>query len=333
MTQFNGSNIIDYIQKHSNSIPFKCFFLLLFTSMFLLFSGCENQNLNSMSSDFSMNQTETLSASIPESNLTAGNTFSSQSSESYEISETSLSDRSLSSGANNPMDYPTNNNSIGDSTLVSSSQTASNGLNSLNSATNNFSNNQGTLGNPLNENNRNSTEVSASQPSLPANERPVIIIAHGMATNGGLYGGLANRFRSAGYEVLTPSNGDAFNPSHVVNAANQTSNKKVILVGHSAGGVAVQIASTQLQEQTIGVIVIDAARANTTNPNIPHAYFNHSNDPLNGVVGPPHPSIPQQNLINNGMKTLPGGHTDAATGSDAEHYIAAANEIVARSRP
>ena len=169
-------------------------------------------------------------------------------------------------------------------------------------------------------------------PQLAQGERPAIIIAHGMGASGGVYGGLANAFRQEGYDpVLTPSNSSAFDPSHVIQAAGEVGDRPMILVGHSAGGRAVQAAAAQLDDRVIGVISIDGAPANTTNPNVPHAFFRHASDGFGPVVGNANPQVPQENIIGGDVQTLPGGHLVAPFGNDAEHYIAAAREMEARA--
>ena len=169
-------------------------------------------------------------------------------------------------------------------------------------------------------------------PQLEQGERPAIIIAHGMGASGGVYGGLANAFSQEGYDpVLTPSNGSAFDPSHVIQAAGEVGDRPMILVGHSAGGRAVQAAAAQLDDRVIGVISIDGAPANTTNPNVPHAFFRHESDGFGSVVGNANPQVPQENIIGGDVQTLPGGHLVAPFGNDAEHYIEAAREMEARA--
>lgn len=180
----------------------------------------------------------------------------------------------------------------------------------------------------------NTSQSSSTQGSLGADEKPVVVIAHGMGANGSLYGGLSNAFKQAGYETLTPSSGNAFDTSHVTSAINQTGDRKVILVGHSAGGSAVQRSAAQLSGsgKVLGVISIDGAPANQTDPNIPHAFFRHSSDGFGGVVGNANPQVPTENMIGGGVQTLPGGHITAVMGSDAQNYVNAAQEIEQRAR-
>lgn len=173
----------------------------------------------------------------------------------------------------------------------------------------------------------NSNETSEK---LDSRDRPVIIIAHGMLANGRIYRPLAERFRSAGYDVLTPSSSrSAFTATHIIRAANSTGNRKVILIGHSAGGAASQRAAAQLGDKVIGVISIDGAPVVTTNPNIPHAFFAHEEDGFGALVGNLNPRVPQENILYGGVVTLPGGHLIAPFGSDAHHYIEAAEKIEA----
>ncbi len=161
-------------------------------------------------------------------------------------------------------------------------------------------------------------------------DRPVIIIAHGMLANGRIYRPLAERFRDAGYEVLTPSSSrSAFTATHIIRAANSVQNQEVILVGHSAGGAASQRAAAQLGDKVIGVISIDGAPVLTSNPNIPHAFFAHEEDGFGSLVGNLNPRVPEENILYGGVVTLPGGHLIAPFGTDAHHYIEAAEKIEA----
>lgn len=166
--------------------------------------------------------------------------------------------------------------------------------------------------------------------NLSASQRPLIIIAHGMGANGNIYASLADKFRDAGYDVKTPTaQSSAFLPDHIIRSAHSNAGRKVILIGHSAGGAAVQRAAVVLRNQVIGIISIDGAPVTTTYRNIPHAFFRHENDGFGSLVGNINPSVPKENILFGDVVTLPGGHLIAPFGSDAKHYINAAVEIEA----
>jgi pimeloyl-ACP methyl ester carboxylesterase len=166
-------------------------------------------------------------------------------------------------------------------------------------------------------------------------KKPVVIIAHGMGANGTSMNALARQFEAAGYHVETPTDtASPFDGSGVVDAYNKLEAENnpnldldnVVLVGHSAGGAAVQQASTQLGDNVAGVITIDgAASMGGTNSSVPHANFSHSGDMLGPMVGNPSPTAPNQS-----DETLSGGHTTAMSGSDAQSYIDAADEMLGR---
>jgi hypothetical protein len=172
---------------------------------------------------------------------------------------------------------------------------------------------------------------------VESGKKPVVILSHGMGASGGSYAGLARQFEQAGYHVETPTDTmSPFDGSGAVDAyrkleAQNNPNldlENVILVGHSAGGSAAQLASAELGDNVAGVIAIDGAQPmGQTNTDVPHAFFRHSGDMLGAVVGSPNPSVPGGNRT---QETLPGTHMTAIGGSDAENYIEAANQMLGR---
>jgi pimeloyl-ACP methyl ester carboxylesterase len=176
---------------------------------------------------------------------------------------------------------------------------------------------------------------SSEASSVESGKKPVVIIAHGIGANGMTTAALARQFEEAGYHVETPTSMTPFDGSSTVDTYNRLEAQNnpeldldnVVLVGHSAGGAGVQQASTELGDNVAGVITIDGAPSMSTNTEVPHANFSHSGDLLGPMVGNPNPAVSPELQSD---ETLPGDHMTAMTGTDADNYVEAADQMLGR---